>query len=221
VAPFRGQKRTDLRGAFLQFRSVDDARTALRALDGRKGPGGETLRVTLSRLPAVHPNRLWRWACIQDGTEEGAAYLENECHGLGFGTGEEDLDPQPGDDGASEMADDARGGSRKRGEWGAPVGMRGGRFRYWMEARWEREKNKDAMQSHLLWTTHEADRGLGEDGEEEYVEEGQGEGQEQEQERGEWEHNSVPLSTFLRPTRRHQLTNNLKVRDSTDNERAE
>jgi hypothetical protein len=30
-------------------------------LDGRVGPGGETLHVVLSRPLAVHPNQMWRW----------------------------------------------------------------------------------------------------------------------------------------------------------------
>jgi hypothetical protein len=34
-------------------------RAALGMLDGRAGPGGETLHVGLLRLPAMHPDRLW------------------------------------------------------------------------------------------------------------------------------------------------------------------
>jgi len=159
---------------------------------------------------------------MQEGTEEEAAYFESECDGLGFGTGSEDRAPQPGDDGDSEVVDDARGGRRQRGEWSPPVGMRGGRFRYWMEARRQRERNEDVLRSHPLWTKYEADRRLGGNGEKEFVEEGQGEGQGQEWGgEGLGERKSVPLSTFLRPTRRHQLTSNLKVRDSADNGRAE
>jgi hypothetical protein len=59
VPPFRGEKRTDPGCEFLQFGTIDDAHTALRMLDGRVGPGGETLQVGLSRAPAVHPNRMW------------------------------------------------------------------------------------------------------------------------------------------------------------------
>ena len=196
MAPFRGQKRTDPRGAFLQFRTIDDARTALRTLDGRKGPGGETLCITLSRPPAMHPNRLWRWACIQEGTEEEAAFFENECDGLGFGTGSEDNDRD------SEAVDDAPSERRNQKRRPSCIGRRGGRFRYWMKARWNREKNKDALRSHPLWTMPE-----GENEEKDSVEEGEG------------ERKSVPLRTFLRPTRRHQLTS--MVRDSADHGRAE
>ena len=30
-------------------------------LDGQAGSGGETVQVGLTRSPAVHPNRLWKW----------------------------------------------------------------------------------------------------------------------------------------------------------------
>jgi hypothetical protein len=93
VPPFRGEKRSDPRGAFLQFETIDDARTALGMLDGRVGPGGETLHVGLSRLPAVHPNRLWQWA---DGEEQGAYSEEDGRRVLGLGTGEEERDVRGG-----------------------------------------------------------------------------------------------------------------------------
>jgi hypothetical protein len=62
VSPFQGEGRSDPRSAFLHFGTIDDARAALSMLDGRVGPGGETLHVGLLRLPAVHLNRLWWWA---------------------------------------------------------------------------------------------------------------------------------------------------------------
>ena len=103
MPPFRGEKRTDPRCAFLQFGTIDDARTALRMLDGRVGPSGETLQVGLSRAPVVHPNRMWGWADkVQDmansGSGEGGlggeGCLEDEWGGLGFGTGKEEEDGQ-------------------------------------------------------------------------------------------------------------------------------
>jgi hypothetical protein len=198
VAPFRGEERTDPRGAFLLFRSVDDARAALRALDGRKGPGGETLRVTLSPAPAMHPNRLWRWVSIQEGTEEEAAFFENECDKLGFGTGkeEEEENHRVG----REVVDE-----RGRKVWKPRVGMRGGRFGDWMKARWKREKNEDALRSDLLGMQMDLDRG---EQEQEELVEGEGET---------GEDKSVPLSAFLHPTRRHQLTS--MVRDSSTADR--
>jgi hypothetical protein len=56
---------------------INDARMALRMLDGRVlvGSGGETLYVGLSRPPAVHPIRC------------GGGYI-----GFGLGTGEEEQD---------------------------------------------------------------------------------------------------------------------------------
>src|SRR5258708_33007281 len=92
VPPFRGEKRTDPRCAFLQFGTIDDARTALRMLDGRAGPGGERLHVGLSRLPAVHPNRLWREAFEGGGEGEGGGgggegELWGGWAGVGCGTG--------------------------------------------------------------------------------------------------------------------------------------
>jgi hypothetical protein len=153
---------------------------------------------------------------MQEGTEEEAAYFEDECDGLGFATVEEDQGTRVGDHGDSDVGDDARGGWRRNRErdGSPPVGMRGGRFRYWMNARRERERNRDALRSHPLWTIREADRGLGEDDENEFFD---GQDEEQERGRGEGERRSVPLSKFLRPTRRHQLTN--MVRDSVENGR--
>ena len=61
-------------------------------LDGRVGPGGETLHVGLSRPPAVHLNQMWWWVYkVEDmekssgGGEEGEACLEDEWEGLGLG----------------------------------------------------------------------------------------------------------------------------------------
>ena len=97
MPPFRGEERSDARGALLKTGTIDDARTALRMLDGRAGPGGETLQVGLTRSPAVHPNRLWRWAYAVEedggggsGGGGGGAYFEDEWAGLGFGTGREE-----------------------------------------------------------------------------------------------------------------------------------
>ncbi len=98
MPPFRGEKRTDPRCAFLQFGTIDDARTALRMLDGRVGPGGETLQVGLSRAPVVHPNRMWGWVYkVEDmansgSGEGGEGCLEDSWGGLGFGTGKEEED---------------------------------------------------------------------------------------------------------------------------------
>jgi hypothetical protein len=88
------EERSDLCGAFLQFGKIDDACTALRKLDGRAGPSGETLHVGLLRLPPVHTNRLWWWAYeVQEdkgsGEKEEEAYFEGEWAGLGFRRGEE------------------------------------------------------------------------------------------------------------------------------------
>jgi hypothetical protein len=96
VPPFRGEELSDLRSAFLEFGRIDDARTAVRMLDGRAGPGGETLHVGLSRLPAVHTDRRWRWTYeVQEkekggGVKEGEEDFEDEWEGLGFGTGREE-----------------------------------------------------------------------------------------------------------------------------------
>jgi hypothetical protein len=83
---------------------TDDARAALRILDGRVGSGGETLHVGLSRPPAAHPKRMWRWIYEVEetekngGGEEGETCLEDEWGGLDFGTGEEEQnDTQDGE----------------------------------------------------------------------------------------------------------------------------
>ena len=97
MPPFRGGKRSDPRGAFLRFKKLNDAHVALRMLDGRLGPGGETLYVGLSRLPVVDLNQMWGWIRkVGDmeksgGGEGGDACLEDEWGGLGFGTGKEGL----------------------------------------------------------------------------------------------------------------------------------
>jgi hypothetical protein len=57
VPPFHGEEHLGPCGPSLHFKTIDDARAALSMLDGRAGPGGETLHVGLLRLPAVHPNR--------------------------------------------------------------------------------------------------------------------------------------------------------------------
>ena len=97
VPPFRGENESDPRGAFLQLRTIDDARKALRMLDGRVGPGGETLHAGLTRPSMVHANQMWRWIHAVEDMEkrasgEGEAFLEDEWGGLGFrfGTGEEE-----------------------------------------------------------------------------------------------------------------------------------
>ena len=95
MPPFRGQKRSGCRTAFIRFKTIDDARVGLRMLDGRMGPGGETLSVRLSRAPAVDPNEMWRWVCETEvmeehgGSEGGVELLSDEWEGLGFGTGVE------------------------------------------------------------------------------------------------------------------------------------
>jgi len=154
VPPFRGEKRTEPRGAFLHFRSIDDARAGLRALDGRRGPGGETLHVTLSRMSAVHPNWLWRWAYMEEGGEE-ESYLHDECAGLGFGTGT--AEQQEGQETETEVEMDKS--IRVEGH-GRPVGTRGGRRGVWedpavakMRAREKmREEAEDLLLSYPLWT---------------------------------------------------------------------
>jgi hypothetical protein len=83
VPPFRGERRSDSRCAFLQLPSIDEARAALRKLDGRMGPGGETLQVTLSRLPALPLAQLWRSMDVEEEEEEVWAGP------LGFATGDE------------------------------------------------------------------------------------------------------------------------------------
>lgn len=96
MPPFRGEKSLDPRGAFLRFRTIDDARVALRMLHGRVGLRGETLHVGLTRLPVVGLQQMWRWRheVIQHkensrGGEGGEACLESQWGGLGFGTGRE------------------------------------------------------------------------------------------------------------------------------------
>jgi hypothetical protein len=64
VPSFHGEERSDTHGVFLHFRTEDDTHTALSMLrlDGRMGPGSETLRVGLlrppARPPAMHPSWL-------------------------------------------------------------------------------------------------------------------------------------------------------------------
>jgi len=147
VPPFRGEKRWEPRGAFLHFRSIDDARAGLRALDGRKGPSGsgsETLHLTLSRRSAVHSDRLWRWAYAEErGGSENNAYLEGEWAGLGFGTGQE----------LSSSSSSLPVGTGKTGMQAAP-GTRGGRRSVWKEPAWETAERdeEDTLFSHPLWT---------------------------------------------------------------------
>jgi hypothetical protein len=96
VPPFRGENQSDPRSAFLRFKETDNARTALRMLDGRAGPGGETLDVRLSCAPVVHTNLMRQWVQKVEkngGGEEGERSLEDEWEGFGFGTGKE----PPGD----------------------------------------------------------------------------------------------------------------------------
>ncbi|KAH9054768.1 hypothetical protein EDB87DRAFT_1419965 [Lactarius vividus] len=92
--PFRGEERSAPRCAFLHFRTIDDARAGLHMLDGREGPGGEALRVSLSCPTAVHLKRLWGWAYaeeeIRQRGEKVDVHFEREWAGLGFGTGAED-----------------------------------------------------------------------------------------------------------------------------------
>jgi hypothetical protein len=90
------EERSDLCGAFFAIREDRHASAAFRKLDGRAGPGGETLHVGLSRLPPVHTNRLW-WAYeVQEdkgsGEKEGEkeTYFEDEWAGLGFRRGGEE-----------------------------------------------------------------------------------------------------------------------------------
>ncbi|KAI9507299.1 hypothetical protein F5148DRAFT_1206079, partial [Russula earlei] len=101
LPPFRGEQRSDPRGAYLHFQSIDDARAGLRKLDRRAGPRGETLHVSLSRLPSVHPDQLWQWAYATEemggpGSElkDEEAYFVKEWDGLGFGTGTEEQEEQ-------------------------------------------------------------------------------------------------------------------------------
>lgn len=133
---------------------------ALRALDGRKAPrgsGSETLlRVTLSRISAVHPDRLWRWA---NAEERGSPEDESEWAGLGFGTGQE----------SSSSSSVGTGKTRRQG---GPPGTRGGRrLGVWKEpglkaaAEWDEEdEEEDTPFSHPLWTGAGGEGGGGEKG---------------------------------------------------------
>ena len=91
MPPFRGEKDSDPRGAILRFKTIDDARVALRMLDGRVGPGGEALHMELSRPPAVHPNQMWRWVYeVEDMEKRGVVVREKRAsrmrgEGLGLG----------------------------------------------------------------------------------------------------------------------------------------
>src|SRR6266567_7754294 len=92
VPPFRGEKRSDPRSAFIRYMTTDQARVAFCMLDGRVGPGGKTLHVGLSRPLAVHPIQMWRWVDKVDEIEksgggEGEGCLEDEWGGLKFGFG--------------------------------------------------------------------------------------------------------------------------------------
>jgi hypothetical protein len=92
VPPFRGERRSDSRCAFLQLPSIDEARAALRKLDGRMGPGGETLQVTLSRLPALPLAQLWRSMGVEEEEPKRQEEEEEEemwAGPLGFATGDE------------------------------------------------------------------------------------------------------------------------------------
>ncbi|KAH9970270.1 hypothetical protein BJV74DRAFT_867387 [Russula compacta] len=144
LPPFRGEDRSNPRGAMLHFRSIDHARAGLRKLDGRAGPGGETLYVSLSRHPAVHTNQLWQWANAEEEGKE--AHVEDEWGGLGFGTGGEEQQPEGVVSGlssgsgprASGIVVDADG-REKMGD--QRVGTRGGRG-HWKD--WVATRNKAA-----------------------------------------------------------------------------
>lgn len=119
LPPFRGEERSAPRGAFLHFRSIDDARAGLHRLDGREGPNGEALRVSLSCFPAVHLKQLWGWAYAEEemrGRGEEVAHSEREWDGLGFGTGAEQQPQQHWRDSPAHASV-------------PPVGTRGGRVR--------------------------------------------------------------------------------------------
>jgi hypothetical protein len=60
TVPFH-EEHSDSRGAFLHFMTIDNVRATLSMLDGRAGPGGETLHVGSLRLPAMDPSWLWWW----------------------------------------------------------------------------------------------------------------------------------------------------------------
>jgi hypothetical protein len=68
-------------------------------LDGRAGPGSETVQVGLTRSPVVHPNWLWRWAyevekerdvLVRRRRQEEKRTLRMSWRGFGFGTGKEE-----------------------------------------------------------------------------------------------------------------------------------
>ena len=144
VPPFRGEKRSSPRGAFLYFRSTGAARAGFRALNGRKGPSGsETLHLTLSRRSAVHDDRLWRWAYMEESGEDDSCF-EHEWGGLGFGTGQEY-------DYESESSSPVRQFGEGRQ---AEPGTRGGRLRIWKDPAWRRGRRdvgEDTTFSHSLW----------------------------------------------------------------------
>ncbi|KAH9954695.1 hypothetical protein BC827DRAFT_1272378 [Russula dissimulans] len=106
LPPFRGEGRSDPRSAYLQFRTISDARAGLHKLVGREGPGGEGMHVALSRAPAVRRDRLWRWAhAMEEGLEkiqDEEAYFEAEWEGLGFGTGTEEEEEGEEEEGEEE-----------------------------------------------------------------------------------------------------------------------
>ncbi|KAI0295133.1 hypothetical protein B0F90DRAFT_1212787 [Multifurca ochricompacta] len=119
---------------------------ALKKLDGRTGPNGEELHIALSRLPAVHPSRLWRWVCAEEGMrgrgewedrEEG--YFEVEWSGLGFGTGAE------GNDTALELGSGSGSGVSSTSR--SPVGTRGGRTSWKVS---DQQANAEAASSVLV-----------------------------------------------------------------------
>lgn len=163
MPPFRKEQRSDPRGAFLHLQSIDDARTALRKLAGRMGPGGEPLQLALSRWPAVHPNRLWRWVYMEEelkrqGEEDKEeAYFEDEWEGLGFGTKQQDT-PGIGLERGDTLDFDA--GARES----PPVGTRGGRLPWKDQDQAEAEDADAAVNSsrehEVLWEDEELEEAL-------------------------------------------------------------
>ncbi|KAI0255621.1 hypothetical protein BJV78DRAFT_688802 [Lactifluus subvellereus] len=164
LPPFRKEQRQDPRSAFLHLQSIDDARAALRKLDGRLGPGGETLQLALSRLPALHPNRLWRWVYVEEELkrqreeDKEEAYFEDEWEGLGFGTEQDRDTPAVG----LERGDtpDFCAGARER----PPVGTRGGR-RPWKDRAQAEAEDEDAVvndsrEHEVLWGDEELEDAL-------------------------------------------------------------
>jgi len=99
--------------------------------------------VTLSRISAVHPDRLWRWA---NAEERGSPEDESEWGGLGFGTGQESSSSPVGTE-----------KTRRQGGPGPP-GTRGGRRGGVLKepalkaAEWDEEDEEDTPFSHPLWT---------------------------------------------------------------------